>query len=186
MGKKDKKRDLSKGEKSPALFAQPDPHSDGVDVWPLVVRDMQDRDHLGKKKYGIPLRIHNGRDALVDAYQEVLDMSVYLRQEIEEREFLRDAVEAICKIPGLEKTNMSTLGKSIKDIAKTCKDLIEQNRVLSSTVIHLKTGSAYVAGLDDGIEIAARSLESALGREVSSEEIDVIYAQAGALRNRDA
>lgn len=28
---------------------------------------------------------HNGRDALVDAYQEALDLTMYLRQAIEER-----------------------------------------------------------------------------------------------------
>ena len=77
--KKEREREMSKGERSPALFAQPNPKSDGPDIWPLVIKDMADRDNLGKAKYGIPLRSHNGRDALVDAYQEVLDMSVYLR-----------------------------------------------------------------------------------------------------------
>jgi hypothetical protein len=33
----------------------------------------------------MPLRAHNGRDALVDAYQEALDLCVYLRQVIQER-----------------------------------------------------------------------------------------------------
>lgn len=32
-----------------------------------------------------PLQAHNGRDPLVDAYQEALDLVVYLRQAIEER-----------------------------------------------------------------------------------------------------
>jgi hypothetical protein len=36
-----------------------------------------------------PLQPHNGRDALADAYQEALDLVVYLRQEIAEREDLR-------------------------------------------------------------------------------------------------
>ena len=43
------------------------------------------RDHLGEEKYGTRLQAFNGRDPLVDAYQEILDMSVYVRQEIEER-----------------------------------------------------------------------------------------------------
>jgi len=35
--------------------------------------------------YGEPLRAHNGRVALVDLYQEVLDAAMYVRQLIEER-----------------------------------------------------------------------------------------------------
>lgn len=55
-------------------------------VWPMVVRDMADRDLTGRAKYGTPLQPHNGRDALVDAYQEALDLAVYLRQAIYERD----------------------------------------------------------------------------------------------------
>jgi hypothetical protein len=55
-------------------------------VWDLVVADMKQRDHVGRQRYGTPLQPHNGRDALVDAYQEALDLVVYLRQAIEERD----------------------------------------------------------------------------------------------------
>lgn len=40
---------------------------------------------LGIERYGTPVQAGNGRKALVDAYQEALDLAVYLRQEIEER-----------------------------------------------------------------------------------------------------
>lgn len=40
---------------------------------------------MGRARYGTPLQAGNGRDALVDAYQEALDLCVYLRQAIEER-----------------------------------------------------------------------------------------------------
>ncbi len=46
---------------------------------------MEERNKIGTEKYGTPLQAHNGRDALVDAYQEILDAAVYLRQAIEER-----------------------------------------------------------------------------------------------------
>lgn len=55
-------------------------------VWDLVLTDMQARDAEGRRKYGTPLQPHNGRDALVDAYQEALDLAVYLRQAIYERD----------------------------------------------------------------------------------------------------
>ena len=55
-------------------------------VWDLVRKDMRGRDRAGRERYGTRLRPHNGRDALVDAYQEALDLCVYLRQAIYERD----------------------------------------------------------------------------------------------------
>jgi len=53
----------------------------------LVVKDIEDRKAFGLAKYyGQPLRIHDGRDTLVDVYQEALDLCCYLRKMIEERE----------------------------------------------------------------------------------------------------
>lgn len=63
---------------------QPPQPSKG-DVWLLVLKDMEERRLHGIEKYGVPVQPHNGRDALVDAYQEALDLCVYLRQAIEER-----------------------------------------------------------------------------------------------------
>lgn len=57
----------------------------GNDVWLMVIRDMEDRRQGGIVKYGQPVREDNGRDHLVDAYQEILDAAVYLRAEIERR-----------------------------------------------------------------------------------------------------
>lgn len=54
-------------------------------IWDLVIADMRNRDNIGRQRYGTPLQANNGRDALVDAYQEALDLVVYLRQVIEER-----------------------------------------------------------------------------------------------------
>lgn len=55
-------------------------------VWDLVMADMKERDQVGRQRYGTPLQPLNGRDALVDAYQEALDLAVYLRQAIYERD----------------------------------------------------------------------------------------------------
>lgn len=55
-------------------------------IWPIVVGDMQARHNLGIKRYGTPLQPHNGRDALRDAYEEALDLAVYLRTAIYERD----------------------------------------------------------------------------------------------------
>lgn len=59
--------------------------NDSTAIWDLVIADMRERDRVGRRRYGTPLQANNGRDALVDAYQEALDLVVYLRQVIEER-----------------------------------------------------------------------------------------------------
>ncbi len=48
----------------------------------LLIEDMCARDAQGRAKYGLPLQATNGRDHLVDAYQESLDLCVYLRAGI--------------------------------------------------------------------------------------------------------
>ena len=55
-------------------------------VWNAVILDMYNRDYIGKEKYGTQLQPHNGRDFLMDAYQEALDLVVYLRGAIYERD----------------------------------------------------------------------------------------------------
>lgn len=65
---------------------QPMPKSvNGDAIWDLVVADMIERDRIGTAKYGTRLHAGDGRDHLIDAYQEVLDLAVYLRAEIEAR-----------------------------------------------------------------------------------------------------
>jgi hypothetical protein len=65
---------------------QPPPQpTRGRPVWDLVIEDMRARDQHGRAHYGVPLQAHNGRNALIDAYQEALDLVVYLRQAIEEQ-----------------------------------------------------------------------------------------------------
>lgn len=59
--------------------------NDEPPIWELVISDMKNRDQLGRKKYGTPLQPNNGRDSLQDAYEEALDLAVYLRQAIYER-----------------------------------------------------------------------------------------------------
>ena len=68
----------------PAATPQPAPTGNGVEILPLVIADLNARAEMGEKKYGTRLKAHNGRDALMDAYQEALDLCMYLRQKIEE------------------------------------------------------------------------------------------------------
>ena len=43
-----------------------------------ILNDMRQRDAMGRERYGVPLTADNGRNHLVDAYQEALDLLVYL------------------------------------------------------------------------------------------------------------
>ena len=66
---------------------QPPPRRNDLPaVWDLVVADMVHRDRIGRERYGTPLQPMNGRDALIDLYQELLDAVVYVRQLIFERD----------------------------------------------------------------------------------------------------
>jgi len=70
-----------------AAFGQPSPvPNDGPEVWNIVIQDMEKRNQFGKNKYGVRLQPHNGRDALRDAYEEALDLCVYLRQALWEKD----------------------------------------------------------------------------------------------------
>lgn len=50
-----------------------------------LAADMRERDATGRQRYGTPLQPHNGREALKDAYQELLDAAVYIRQHLYEQ-----------------------------------------------------------------------------------------------------
>ncbi len=54
-------------------------------TWDLVIEDMKARDLMGRERYNTPLVPHNGRSSLQDAYEEALDLAVYLKNAILER-----------------------------------------------------------------------------------------------------
>ena len=72
------------------MSEQPPPtKNDWPAVWDMVMEDMRSRDAVGLQRYGTRLQPHNGRDALRDAYEEALDLVVYLRQAIAERDDMK-------------------------------------------------------------------------------------------------
>lgn len=70
----------------PADSTQPRPERRSVSVTDAVIADMHERRQYGVTKYGTELQAGNGRDALTDAYQEALDLVMYLRQLLLERD----------------------------------------------------------------------------------------------------
>ena len=55
-------------------------------VHDAMIVDIESRKALGTKRYGTPLQAHNGRNALLDAYEEALDLAVYLKQALIEQD----------------------------------------------------------------------------------------------------
>ena len=54
----------------------------------------RERNRFGKHRYGVALSPHNGRDSLVDAYQEALDKVVYLKNALVELEDVQQALDS--------------------------------------------------------------------------------------------
>ena len=72
-----------------ALDPQPDPVAASGDVWAEIIAELPEghvlrplaiaRRQQGIERYGVPLQRDNGRDHLMDALQEALDLMAYLR-----------------------------------------------------------------------------------------------------------
>lgn len=109
---------------------QPPPKkNDGTQIWDLVIRDMKEigrvgpvrdlvladmseRDRVGRERYGTPLQANNGRDYLIDAYQEAMDLCAYLRQGVEEGSDARSIyIESLLMLIRLRKRMLARDGK---------------------------------------------------------------------------
>lgn len=53
-------------------------------VVPRVVQYLYERQTLGQRRYGTPLKTHNGRSALEDALAEITDFGLYFAQYVME------------------------------------------------------------------------------------------------------
>jgi hypothetical protein len=71
----------------PATSIQgPPPQGEGSELYQIVLHDVIRRSEFGAKKYGMPLRETAEVDWLVNAYQELLDLLIYIRGEIARRD----------------------------------------------------------------------------------------------------
>ena len=60
-------------------------------VWPLVIKDMINRNKEGAKKYNRYLQTDCPDNMLQHAYEEALDLAVYLKTEIEKQKKYEDS-----------------------------------------------------------------------------------------------
>ena len=57
-----------------------------MDIFELVKADLDERNKRGWQSYGRKMGVGDGRDALQDAYEEALDLCMYLKKAMLERE----------------------------------------------------------------------------------------------------
>jgi hypothetical protein len=74
---------------------QPLPVAGHADVFPALIADIQAREQRGIATYGRTLQTQNGRDALLDLYDELLDAAVYAKQLLMERDEARAEVQRL-------------------------------------------------------------------------------------------
>lgn len=60
--------------------------NDRPDIQSQVIADITERRQVGISRYGTALQPFNGRDPLQDAYEEAIDLAMYLKQLIVERD----------------------------------------------------------------------------------------------------
>jgi hypothetical protein len=70
------------GKDAAAPQPAPQPSDRSQEVYKIVLGDIAERAVMGKKKYGTVLKTHNGRNALWDVYQELIDAFFYIRQKL--------------------------------------------------------------------------------------------------------
>jgi hypothetical protein len=117
---------------------QPSPvPNDGPSAHDLVISDMRERKAFGLRKYGTTLQPGNGRDGLVDLYQELLDAVAYTRLLIAERD-APSAVTEKRQVRQLASAGIISVGPDLSERAEEIlygpdpevEQLTEGNRVL--------------------------------------------------------
>jgi len=82
-----------------------------------IIDDIEERKQFGIKKYGTALQAHNGRDCLQDAFEENLDLVMYLKQYMVENP-PESKIKNIIGDPHLMYQSAVTMLMSIKILIK--------------------------------------------------------------------
>lgn len=141
---------------SPNTPEPPPTPNDSTPIVDLVVADLQERKRQGIAKYGVPLQAHNGRRPMVDAYQEVLDLACYVRQELEERAVQNPTIEALTEDVARWR-DKAQRARADADTMATARDLL---------VNEVANAQQAIAGLKDRGAALEREGKSAV-REVA-------------------
>lgn len=147
---------------SPATTKEPEPTGYGVVVLDLVLTDLKERSAKGEEKYGRPLHTNNGRRPLVDAYQEVLDLAMYLRQELEERRDVSAVLGALAAVRAENARLLEAnayLGERLERLHDENACLTEANAALGLRVLDRETSKSIAAWQVDTFGAATTTRE---------------------------
>ncbi len=88
--------------------------------WPSaierIIQIAKERDEFGFKKYGTRLQPFNGRDPLKDAFQEGLDLLVYIEQELFERPYKEAVIQAAIATVNLGTGDLRALHQAVQKL----------------------------------------------------------------------
>jgi hypothetical protein len=93
-----------------------------------IADDVAARGELGLRRYGTKLQSFNGRDAGKDAYEELLDAIVYVRQISDELEGYRSLVRALIAADGpcpAPHCGVTVLGHLLAAVAPELVELVK-------------------------------------------------------------
>ncbi len=110
-------------------------------VTDAVIKDMNERREIGIKEYGTELLPNNGRDALQDAYEEMLDGACYLKQKM---------IEEATKPKVVDKT--TELVNNVRQWAKD-KNIDKRENVFPQFgKVYEEVNELYTAVIEDNYE----------------------------------
>lgn len=69
-----------------------------MDLFTEVKKDFDARNQLGYQSYGGPMEPHDGRDSLREAYEEALDLVMYLKKTLVERDGVGQLVNTVPRV----------------------------------------------------------------------------------------
>lgn len=99
--------------------------NDFPDIQSEVIFDIEQRRQVGIQRYGTALQPFNGRKTLLDAYEESLDQTVYLRSLLTMQEASRDVLVAVAKKVMVQQWLIAAENKVVGSPEDHCQVLAE-------------------------------------------------------------
>ena len=103
-------------------------------VWPLVVKDMLERNEDGAKKYNRYLQTDCPDNMLQHLYEELLDASVYIKTQIEKQKQEAEKLIEIEKVNN-ELKRLQQMDGQYSDLSRCGQENIQRDPVPSSWII---------------------------------------------------
>ena len=103
-------------------------------VWPLVMKDMITRNEEGAKKYNRYLQTDCPDNMLQHAYEEALDLAVYLKTELEKQKQVRREAVVLQEINN-ELNRLSKMDTDNCDLSRCREKDLQRNPLPSSWLI---------------------------------------------------